>query len=119
MSNAIKRMIKKHSEPYEIQRFNRDEGEYDDDDGIWVDSKKTKEIVKIHIQPVNDQLNDGVAAQRSLNVEHGWSTDEINNKDIVTNEGELFTISNTKKWFKIYREFDMTRSGEAENLDDT
>lgn len=118
MSKSIRKLIKKFSEPYEIQRFDRDDGFYDDD-GIWIDSKKVKEFVMIHIQPVSDQLNDGVAAQRSLNTEHAWSIDEVNNKDVITNNGELFTISNMKKWLKVYREFDLTRSGETENLDDS
>ena len=123
MSNSIKRVIKKRAKTYEIQRFDRDDGYFDDDDGNWVDSKEIKEFVKIHLQPITDQINDGVPGQRQLISWHGWAIDaegnKVSNKDIVTVGEELFTIANMVYWPSVYREFDLIRSGEVENLDDS
>lgn len=122
MSKKIQRVVKKRSSPYEIQRFNRGDGFFDDTDGLWVDAKETKDTVKLHLQPITDQLTDGVPGQRQIISWHGWAIDvsgnEVANKDIVTVDGGLFTISNIAHWVGVYREFDLTRSGEAENLEE-
>jgi hypothetical protein len=43
MSRAIRNVVKRRSKPYAIQRFDRDSGHYDDDDGIWVDDLEVKQ----------------------------------------------------------------------------
>jgi hypothetical protein len=120
MSRAIQSVIRRRSQPYPIQRFDRDAGEYDEDDGLWVDSAEVEETVNLHLQPVVDQLNDGVPAQRQSISWHGWAVDEANNKvsnkDIITVDGGLYTVSDLVYWPGIYREFDLTRSGEADNI---
>lgn len=123
MSNPIKGVIRRRSKPYAIQRFDRDDGFYDDDDGIWVDSKEVEEVVKVHIQPITDQLKDGIPAQRQSISWHGWAVDEIgnkvSNKDVITVDEGLYTVANMVFWPGVYREFDLIRSGEAENLSDS
>lgn len=123
MSNPIKGVIRRRSKPYSIQRFDRDDGFYDDDDGIWVDAKEVSETVSIHLQPITDQLKDGIPGQRQSISWHGWAIDEtgnkVSNKDVVTIEEGLFTVSNMVHWIGDYREFDLSRSGEAENLSDS
>lgn len=123
MSRAIRNVIKKRASEYKIQRFDRSDGYFDDEDGVWVDSKEVKETVKIHLQPIVDELKDGVPAQRQLISWHGWAVDfpgnKVSNKDIVTVDDGLYTVSNLVHWPGEYREFDLTRSGEAENLDDS
>jgi len=123
MSRSIQRVIRRRSKPYTIQRFDRADGFFDDDDGIWVDAPDVKETVDLHLQPITDQLNDGVPGQRQLISWHGWAVDvdgnKVSNKDKVTVDDGLYTISNMSHWPGVYREFDLTRSGEAENLDDT
>ncbi len=123
MSRSIRKVIKNRSKPYTIQRFDRDDGFIDQADGLWVDSKEVKDKAMIHLQPITDQLKDGVSGQRQLVSWHGWAEDfsgnEVANKNVVTIEDGLFTVSNLIFWPGEYREFDLTRSGEAENLDDT
>ncbi len=120
MSRSIQNVIRRRAKPYSIQRFDRTDGYYDDDDGIWVDSKEVEETVKAHLQPITDQLNDGVPGQRQLISWHGWAVDEsgneVSNKDRLTIDGGVFTVSSMVYWPGAYREFDLTRSGEAENL---
>jgi hypothetical protein len=123
MSKSIKKVIKKRSSSYSIQRFDRDSGYYDENDGIWVDDAEVTQTISMHIQPIVDTLIDGVPAQRQLATWHGWAIDEtgneVANKDIITVTSELFTVSNLVYWPGVYREFDLTRSGEADNIDDT
>ena len=123
MSKSIRKVISSRSSEYPIQKFERADGYFDDDDGLWVDAPETQTTVKAHIQPRTDKLEDGVSAQRQLVSWHGWAVDstgnEVSNKDIITIDGGLFTVSDMVHWPKVYREFDLTRSGEADNLDDT
>ncbi len=123
MSRSIRKNISSRSQEYKIQRFDRDDGFFDDDDGIWVDAPETKTTVKVHLQPIVDKLNDGVPSQRQLASWHGWAVDvsgnKVSNKDIITIDDGLFTVSDLVHWPGDYREFDLTRSGEAENIDDT
>jgi hypothetical protein len=123
MSKSIRKTILSRSREYPIQRFERAEGFFDDDDGIWVDAPESKTTVKVHLQPIVDKLNDGVPSQRQEISWHGWAVDipgnKVSNKDIITVDDGLFTVSNMVHWPGDYREFDLTRSGEADNIDDT
>jgi hypothetical protein len=120
MSRATQGVIRRRAKKYIIQRYNRDDGDYDDEDGIWVDSQQLDETVEAHLQPITDQLKDGVPAQRQLISWHGWAVDEpgnkVSNKDIMTVDDGLYTVSNLVYWPGVYREFDLTRSGEADNI---
>ncbi len=121
MSRSIQRVIRKRAKSYIIQRFDRDEGYYED--GIWVDSTQNNETVSLHLQPITDQLQDGVPAQIQTISWHGWAVDitgnKVSNKDVLTVDEGLFTVANMVHWPGVYREFDLIRSGEAENLSDS
>jgi len=120
LSRSIRNVIKKRALSYKIQRYDRDNGYYDEDDGIWVDSEEIESTVKIHLQPVVDRLTDGVEGQRQEISWHGWAieSETVANKDRVTIDDGIFTIANLVHWPGDYREFDLIRSGEADNLDD-
>jgi len=123
MSRSIQGVIKRRTATYPIVRFDRAGGYIDDNTGLWVDAPDAESTIKIHIQPVNDEITDGVEGQRQLIEWHGWAVDsvgnEISNKDKVTIGSGIFTVANIKYWPGVYREFDLIRSGEAENLSDT
>jgi hypothetical protein len=123
MSRSIKNVIKKGSSSYPIQRFDRDSGYFDDTDGLWVDDPETKTTLLLHIQPVKDALSDGVEGQRQLISWRGWAIDvtgnTVANKDVITIDEGLYTVSDLEHWPGVYREFNLIRSGEADNLDDT
>lgn len=120
MSRQIQGVVRRRSKPYIIQRFDREDGYYDDDDGLWVDAEEVEETLSAHLQPITDQLQDGVPAQIQNISWHGWAIDKdgnkVSNKDILTVDEGLFTVANMIYWPGIYREFDLIRSGEAENL---
>lgn len=122
MSRSIRNVVKKYSKPYTIQRFDRKNGSINSD-GLYVSEKESLTTVKVHLQPITDQLNDGTPGQRQVISWHGWAVDksgnEVSNKDILTVDDGFFTVSNMVHWPGEYREFDLTRSGENENLDDT
>lgn len=117
MSRSIRNVIKKRALSYPIQRLDRDSGYFDEDDGIWVDSPEASSTVKIHLQPIVDKLTDGVEAQRQEISWHGWAIESevVANKDKVTIDDGIFTIANLVYWPGNYREFDLIRSGEADN----
>lgn len=123
MSRSIKNVIRKRAMPYSITRFDRSGGYYDDNDGLWVDDEQIPETVKIHLQPINDQITDGPEAQRSLIQWRGWAVDEsgneVANKDRVTVGTGVYTIADLQWWPGEYREFNLVRSGESENVSDT
>lgn len=116
MSANIKRMIKRRSKPYIIQRFDRKNGYYNND-GLWIDEKEEKEYISLHWQPKTDQLNDGFAGQQQTDTRHAWSVDIVkaNNKDTIIIGDGIFTISNVQYWDEVYKEFDLTRTGENDN----
>ena len=123
MSKSIKKVIKKRAIPYSITRFNREDGYFDDDTGLWVDDPNVEETVKIHLQPIKDQITDGVEGQRQFIEWRGWAVDEagneVANKDKITVGPGVYTIADLEWWPGEYREFNVVRSGEAENLSDT
>lgn len=123
MSRSIRNVIKKRHKPYTIQKFDRGGGYVDQTDGLWVDDPESRDTVLLHLQPIVDKLDDGVPGQRQLISWHGWAVEgqEVSNKDVVLiPDGSIigkFTVSNMVPWPGEYREFDLTRSGEAENID--
>lgn len=123
MSRQIQGVIKRRAKSYPITRFNRTDGFYDDDTGLWVDNSDAETTVRIHLQPVKDQITDGPEGQRQRIEWRGWAVDEdgneIANKDKITVGTGIYTIADLEWWPGVYREFNVIRSGEAENVSDT
>ncbi len=116
MSKSIQKIIKKRSISFPVTRFDRVDGSYDDEDGIYQGGgDDEQEFIKIHVQPIDTSISDGAEGQRSIDAFNGWTWMEIRNKDVVQIGEDLFTVSNLKPWIGVFVVFVLTRSGEAEN----
>lgn len=121
MSKSIQRVIKKRAISFPIERFDREDGTYDDEDGIYEGGDSEQDFIRIHIQPIENVIVDGPSGQRSIDRFKGWTWLKISNKDVVSIIGVenvddgLFTVSESSPWVGVFTEFVLTRSGEAEN----
>ncbi len=116
MGIAVKRTIRRLSEPHEVIRYDRDTTEFID--GVAQPLEQETETIKIHVQPIGSgnliaSLPEG---QRQTDVKKGWTLDSIRKKDQLVIGDYLFTVNAIQDWPKSkHIECDLIRSGEADN----